>query len=350
MKTQGVRDDVYRLLKRGNSRRAMIFRFLQIGWYLSLHRKNYDLVYCVTAELDVLICVLFLRLVLGFPIAVEMTLMGVDDPVTLMQGKRKILKYISFPFINAWILISKSFFGKMKQAGIAPRNLYYIPQGIEIQRFVPPNEAEKIKIREKLGLSGYEKIIVSIGATTYRKGIDRVLHVWESLSSEKNRDCLVWVGPTSSERESAETKDYSYDEYIRGYVHQSDRLSSSVKFTGKIDNVEDYLRAADLFLFLSRYEGMPNAVMEAMACGLPCIVSPLDGTSSEIIENGHTGFIVCNPDNIHEVTAVVSKLWADTALRKTMGAAARHTVENRYTLEIRANAISQIVKRIIGNR
>ena len=59
-----------------------------------------------------------------------------------------------------------------------------------------------------------------------------------------------------------------------------------IVFTGKVTNVEEYLRAADLFVFPSSREGMPNVVLEAMATRLPCILTPFQGLPAEFGQLG----------------------------------------------------------------
>jgi glycosyltransferase involved in cell wall biosynthesis len=68
------------------------------------------------------------------------------------------------------------------------------------------------------------------------------------------------------------------------------RGRSNVKFTGRIDNVDEYLKASDVFVSASRSEGLPNTVMEALAVGLPVILSDIQPHNEALEYNSNAGF------------------------------------------------------------
>ena len=67
------------------------------------------------------------------------------------------------------------------------------------------------------------------------------------------------------------------------------------------DNIHEYYQTADMFVFLSREEGMPNALLEAMSCGLPCLITPFEGLSSEFGKSGnHYRLTSHNVNHVYE--------------------------------------------------
>ena len=92
----------------------------------------------------------------------------------------------------------------------------------------------------------------------------------------------------------------------------------------------DYLRAADVFVLPSRREGLPVALLEAMACGLPCIASRLRGSTDAIITEGENGFLVPVGD-VEAVAAALIDVFSDLRRAVAVGAAARQTVVDRYS-------------------
>ena len=108
-------------------------------------------------------------------------------------------------------------------------------------------------------------------------------------------------------------------------------IQESVTFLGERHDVPDLLRAMDLFLLTSRVEGMPNAVLEAMATGLPCVVTGAGGSGEPIIE-GETGYVVPIGDAQAMVDRVLQIL-ADDELRLSMGKAARARAVNEFSVE-----------------
>ena len=85
---------------------------------------------------------------------------------------------------------------------------------------------------------------------------------------------------------------------------------------GFISDISSYLLQYDIFVFPSKQEGLPKALMEAMACGLPCIVSNVRG-NRDLIDNGKGGFVVENNEN--DYLEAINKLKNDPMLRKQMG-------------------------------
>jgi glycosyltransferase involved in cell wall biosynthesis len=105
----------------------------------------------------------------------------------------------------------------------------------------------------------------------------------------------------------------------------------SVSITGWIgrEDVQEALLAADVFLLLSRWEGLPLSLIEAQLIGLPCIVSDIDGCR-EVVIDGVTGFI-CRSDE--EVVSALQLLVDDPILRVKMGQAARQYSTKRFSLD-----------------
>jgi glycosyltransferase involved in cell wall biosynthesis len=114
----------------------------------------------------------------------------------------------------------------------------------------------------------------------------------------------------------------------------ADRLgiSNHVQFVGAVPDPADYLRAADLFVLPSIAEGMSNSLLEAMATGLPCIVSGIGG-NSDLITDRRTGRLVpaTNPGTW---AAAIVDLLLDPARGCELGSAARRLVDERFALRV----------------
>jgi glycosyltransferase involved in cell wall biosynthesis len=108
-------------------------------------------------------------------------------------------------------------------------------------------------------------------------------------------------------------------------------VSHAVSFLGHSEAIPEQLAAADLFVLPSRSEALPNAVLEAMAGGLPVVASAVGGIL-EVIEEGKTGLLVPAGDS-RALANAVSRLMSDGALATRLGAAARAHVEARYSFD-----------------
>ena len=150
---------------------------------------------------------------------------------------------------------------------------------------------------------------------------------WWSLQSTGRIDAtLVFVGATQSNY-------FEVDANIATAMAaeaQRAGLADRVRCPGLTHDVPSYLQAADLFVLPSRREGLPVALLEAMACGLPAIASRLKGSTDAIIESGANGVLVPAGD-VTALAEAIAALLDDAAERRRLGAGARATIAQRYS-------------------
>jgi glycosyltransferase involved in cell wall biosynthesis len=118
-------------------------------------------------------------------------------------------------------------------------------------------------------------------------------------------------------------------------------LSGRVTFLGHVDDVRPYLREADLFVLSSDKEGLPLALLEAMACGLPAIVTDVGGTG-EAVDHKETGLLV-ERDNPKELALAIRYLLLDSVARESMGEAARQRIDQHFDIDQAMNRIQSVI-------
>jgi glycosyltransferase involved in cell wall biosynthesis len=157
--------------------------------------------------------------------------------------------------------------------------------------------------------------LLSVGRIVHQKGLDLAMHALGGL------------------------KDLDWEWRIAGDGPQMQALQSLAEELGIDDRVfflgwqsrEQIIKSykqSNLFLFPSRHEGMPNALLEAMASGLPVIATCIAG-NEELVAEGETGYLV-PPEDIESLQDALKKLLNDPALRREMGIASRRRVEETY--------------------
>lgn len=199
-----------------------------------------------------------------------------------------------------------------------------IPNGVDLQRFRPiESEEHKASLRRKLGLDPADKLILAVGPITPRKGTDLLVEAFVRLGPDYPSARLVLVGPR---QDLGKEGPDPFGQRIQKTIAEAN-ARDRVIFTGGVSNVEDYLRAADLLVFPSLREGMPNVMPEAMACGLPVIATPFLGLPEEFGTPG-VHYVLSNWE-IDNLAGDIRRFLEDSESRKTLGREARRWVEQK---------------------
>jgi glycosyltransferase involved in cell wall biosynthesis len=219
---------------------------------------------------------------------------------------------------DAFVAMSRLIHDEIVGCGIDPQRVRHIPHGVDMDRFRPATAEERAELRRRLGLPADTPIVTFTGRLLRGKGLETLLEAFQELGAQ-----LLIVGSGSGQALSVE-------EQVRERVARSD-LAGRVIMTGRVENVEDYLRASDVFAFPSVFEGLGLSLIEAQACGLPCVASRTGGIV-DVIEDGRTGLLV-NPGHVTELAAALRALIDDDSKRSAMGAAARERALERFDVQ-----------------
>jgi len=152
-------------------------------------------------------------------------------------------------------------------------------------------------------------VALYVGRLDYQKGLDTLLHAFARVL-ERNRRVHLCLAGTGAEQHSL--------------AMLADRLAivSHVHFLGWREDVPELLQAADFLVLPSRWEGMANAILEAMAAALPVVATRVEG-SNELIRDGETGILV-GVDRPAELADAILSLAGDAAVRSRLGDAGRN--------------------------
>ncbi|HET6374248.1 MAG TPA: glycosyltransferase [Candidatus Polarisedimenticolia bacterium] len=181
--------------------------------------------------------------------------------------------------------------------------------------------------------AGTGPLIVCVASLRHKKGHEFLLDAFEHVRVRvpSARLALVGDGPLRGELEAR--------------VREAG-LADAVQFIGHRGNVAAILRSADLFVLSSLEEGMPNALLEAMAAGLPSVTTD-SGGCPEVIEEGVSGFIV-PAGRSGPFAERMMALLADEGLRRRMGEAARKRFETTYTVDRMLAAYHALYEEVLG--
>lgn len=192
--------------------------------------------------------------------------------------------------------------------GIAAEEIAVIPNGVDLRRFRPPKLGEKADLRRRLELPAEAVVFGTAGSLTAVKGLDYLVRAFARATAHTGEARLVLVGDgPERDRLSDLTRHLG--------------IASHVSFVGARDDVEVLLRAMDVFVLPSLSEGTSNALLEALATGLPVVATNV-GESAKLLDHGRCGMLVPAGDE-GALSGAIERLLRDADLRADFAAAAR---------------------------
>ena len=192
----------------------------------------------------------------------------------------KIMSKLEKKFYNnidcRFTVVSQQVCKELEEIGIAKQRITYIPNGVDIKLFKPSDN--KMILRKKFAIPEDDLIFLSLGRLTEAKQPLKLIEVFSEIEKEKKDVSLVIAG-------KGELLDKT-KEFVR------QKKLKNVIFLGYVDeeDITDLYACSDYYIMTSKYEGQPLTLLEAMASGLPCIVS--DISNLRIVEDARCGIVV----------------------------------------------------------
>jgi len=200
---------------------------------------------------------------------------------------------------------------RLLKAGVRAEKIDMVRNGIDLRPF----DRAVPSLRKDLP-AGHTHIIGLIGRLAWEKGVDVFLRAAARVLGEfpSARFVVVGEGPDKDKLEQL------VDEL---------KIRGSVSMLGRRDDMPSVYASLDVMVSSSRQEGMPMAVLEGMASGVPLVASAV-GEVPTVVLDGRTGVLV-PPEDVNSLAAGILRLLRDPATRKRLGAAARQRVEEEYS-------------------
>jgi glycosyltransferase involved in cell wall biosynthesis len=202
---------------------------------------------------------------------------------------RKLFKHTTDNFMTNSLTFKEKL---VECVHIDPKNIVVIQNGVDTSKYYPMDSVQKRVLRDKFGFGNQEYIIGIVASFSPKKNISLAIKAMVDITSKLPSAILVLVGKGEQGKE------------LKELVKKND-LSDKVHFPGLIKEVNKFLNILDLFLLPSSYgEGMPNAVLEAMAAKVPVVASDIRG-NIEILQCGKRGLLFKNNDKDSLVDTVL---------------------------------------------
>ena len=314
-----------------------LFYMVSLGIYLVLHRREYDVIHVHQMLYPAFVCVLIGKSLLGKPVVVKTASSGLTSDIRQLKhfpSGALQLKYL-LKEMECLVAVSRTSGKEFVDVGYPESRIEHIPNGVALP------EGERREVSEMA------KHVLTTTRLSREKGVDVLLRAWGCvLEQEKNlRLSIVGGGPLEQELRS---------------LAQSLGLAPTVDFAGLTYDVGDSLRRADLFVLPSRTEGLSNALLEAMAHGIPCIATCVGG-NKELLEwegeaipaGGYVlgkGGLLVNSEDVDGLSQGVVFLARNRDLRGEIGKRGRAHVRECYSIDRVADQYMNLYHRLLGRR
>ena len=207
----------------------------------------------------------------------------------------------------------------VRDLGLRADRVAVIRGARDAARLGEPSARRRHEARGRLGLDADQPVLVNVGRLDYQKGQRFLLEAMVPLVARYPQLVLLIAG-----RRGGAARDLERQCEALG-------LQRHVRLLGHRDDVPEILAAADLFVFPTLYEGLPGAVMEAMALGLPIVASDIDPVRETVVA-GRNALLVPREDAGALATAI-ARLLGDAGLAQAFGRESRLLFVERFTLD-----------------
>lgn len=220
------------------------------------------------------------------------------------------------------------------ELGYSRERVVYLPNSVDTNEFFPLSPEQKQNKREILGLPENKTIVLYVGRLSHVKGVDVLLRAWSALRGDCRQNAvLVIVG---------DGPEFQHLQQMTSEL----QIDASVSFLGVIPEPREYYQAADIFVLPSRAEGLSNALIEAMACGLPCVLSAVGG-ALDLIADRENGLLF-ESENHSQFASCLTDLICGVLDRNWMGNQARQVILDDLDVKTTARHLREIYSEFSG--
>lgn len=218
-----------------------------------------------------------------------------------------------------------------REVGLFPPKTVVIPNSVDVERFANAVPADLTR----LGIPPGSRVLLSIGRLDPQKGFDNLLTAFAGLALRHRTAHLLIVGEGP----------------LRGALEAARNalgLAGRIHMPGRLDDIPGLLAASEIFVLASRWEGMPNVVLEAMATGKPIVATTVEGIGELLLE-GESGLLV-PPESPARLQGAIERFFSDSRLARDCGDRAQAIAKQSLTESAPAVATADLYRRLLADK
>lgn len=249
-----------------------------------------------------------------------------------MTAKRKWLRQVGYRISRRVHAVSAGLKSNLVSHGFPAEKIEVILNGVDCQRFAPVSDERRTVIRQAHGLEKDQVVLGIVGRFVALKGHARLIESFERLAEQYPKLRLLIVGDHGSEREN-----------ILRQIEESP-VRERIVWSGYQQDTVDFYRMMNLLVVPSDSEGLSNVMLEAMACGVPCLAHPACGASEVIIDNKNG--LLREMSTPAALTTALGEIAFDAPRLSILGENALRTAEQQFSLTAMVNGYSQLYEEL----
>lgn len=292
---------------------------LRVAWKLLLHRSRIGMAYFLMPGL---------HLTLGLPVARLLrmkTIMKFSGSNTIRPLAKSRAGRFELSCLRRWsvpvMLLNDAMVDEAESVGLRRSQTLFMPNPVDVSLFSPATAEEKLKRREEFGIRDDSFVVIYTGRLSEEKGLRYLIEgVLRAMETETGIQLLL-IG------------DGPYRAELEALAASGGGAADRIRFVGRVapDSIPIWLSVADIFALVSPHEGFSCALAEAMAVGLPSLVSDIPA-NAQLVRDGVHGLTVPVGDT-EAIALALRKLKASDEVRRSMASSAREEIVQNYSLD-----------------
>jgi glycosyltransferase involved in cell wall biosynthesis len=289
---------------------------LRVAWTLLADLRRYDLIYFLMPGLQLALGTLTARL-LRKPFAMKFS--GSNE---IRRLKNSRVGRVQLRFVDSWaaaiMVLNPGMMAEAAECGLRASKLLWMPNPVDLAEFCPAAPDVRSALRTKLGIPEESEVVLFVGRLAPEKELASMVRAFAGIAALRPRAMLVLVG------------DGPCREEVQGIAGKLER-EGRIRFTGAVPSsaVHQWVQIADVFALVSSLEGLPVSLIEAMATGVPVVVSDIPA-NRQLVDAGVEGMVVAT-GNADAIGSAFESILSDGEKRRRMGVAARLRIGESFS-------------------